>query len=57
MQPRIRLAFWAASAHCQVMLSFSSTSTPQVLLLRATLHPFSAQPVLVLGIVSTCSED
>ncbi|KAK4829642.1 hypothetical protein QYF61_005935 [Mycteria americana] len=29
MQPRIRLAFWAASAHCQVMLSFSSTNTPK----------------------------
>jgi len=25
MQPRIWLACWAASAHCQVMLSFSST--------------------------------
>jgi len=22
MQPRIQLAFWAASAHCQAMLSF-----------------------------------
>ena len=29
MQPRIRLPFWAASAHCQLMLSFSSTSTPK----------------------------
>ena len=27
MQPRIRLAFWAASARCQLMLNFSSTST------------------------------
>jgi len=29
MQPRVWLAFWAASAHCRVMLSFSSTSTPK----------------------------
>lgn len=28
MQPRIQLAFWAGSAHCQLMPSFSSTSTP-----------------------------
>jgi len=27
MQPRVRLAFLAASAHCQLMLSFLSTST------------------------------
>jgi len=29
MQPRARLAFWAAIAHSQVMSSFSSTSTPK----------------------------
>ena len=29
MQPRIWLAFLAASAHCWLMLSFSSTSTPK----------------------------
>jgi len=29
MKPRIWLAFWAVSAHCQVMLSFRSTSTPK----------------------------
>jgi len=29
MQPRIQLAFWAASTHCLVTLSFSSTSTPK----------------------------
>jgi len=28
MQPRVWLAFRAASAHCRVMSSFSSTSTP-----------------------------
>jgi len=33
---RLWLAFWAASARGQPMLSCSSTSTPQVLLLRAT---------------------
>ena len=26
---RIRLAFWAASAHCRITASFSSTSTPK----------------------------
>jgi len=29
MQPRIWLAFWAASAHCQLMYNFSSTSIPK----------------------------
>lgn len=29
MQPRTRLAWWAASAHCQDMLSFSFTITPK----------------------------
>ena len=28
-QPRTRLAFWAASAHCWLTLSFSPTSTPK----------------------------
>jgi len=28
MQPGIPLAFWAVTAHCWVMFSFSSTSTP-----------------------------
>ena len=28
MQPRIWLAFWAASAHCWLMLSLSSADTP-----------------------------
>jgi len=28
MQLRVRLAFWAVSAHCWAVLSFSSTSTP-----------------------------
>ncbi|KAK4824175.1 LOW QUALITY PROTEIN: hypothetical protein QYF61_011472, partial [Mycteria americana] len=29
LQPRIRLALWAASAHCRLMSSFSSISTPK----------------------------
>jgi len=29
MQPRTRLAFWAASAHCQITSSFSSIRTPK----------------------------
>jgi len=29
MQPRIWLAFWTGSAHCWLILSFSSTSTPK----------------------------
>lgn len=33
MQLRMRLAFWAASAHCRIMSSFSSTRTPKSFLL------------------------
>ncbi|PKU46206.1 hypothetical protein llap_3480 [Limosa lapponica baueri] len=57
MRRRMWLPFWALSAHCWVMLSFSSTNTPQVLLLRAALNPFSAQPVFVLGITLTRMQD
>ena len=41
MQPRIQLAFRAVSAHCWVMLSFSSTSTPNSFLawLLSIPHP------------------
>jgi len=28
-QSMIQLAFWAASTHCQLMLSFLSTNTPE----------------------------
>ena len=28
-QPRTRVAFWAASTHCQVTLSFLSINTPK----------------------------
>ncbi|KAK4832903.1 hypothetical protein QYF61_026546 [Mycteria americana] len=58
MQPRIQLAFWAASAHCRVLLSFLSTNTPKSFSSgRAALNPFSAQPVFVLGIVPTHVQD
>ncbi|PKU30563.1 hypothetical protein llap_19132 [Limosa lapponica baueri] len=57
MQPRIRLAFWAASAHCWLTLIFSSTSTPKCFTLRAVLNPFSTQPVFVLGIALTQMQD
>ncbi|KAK4831337.1 hypothetical protein QYF61_017468 [Mycteria americana] len=58
MQPRIWLAFWAASAHCWLMLSFSSTNTPKSFSSgRAALNPFSAQPVFVLGIAPTHVQD
>jgi len=29
MQPRARLACWAASAHCWVLLSFSPANSPK----------------------------
>ena len=38
MQPRTHLAFWAASAHCQLMSSFLSISTPK---------PFSSGLLLI----------
>ena len=55
MQPRIRLAFWAASTCCWVMLSFSSTS--KVLLSKAALYPFVPQPVLIVGVSMTHVQD
>ncbi|KAK4823973.1 hypothetical protein QYF61_008592 [Mycteria americana] len=43
MQPRIRLAFWAVSAHCQLMSSFSFTSIPSPSLqgCSQSLHPLA----------------
>jgi len=41
MQPRVRLAFWAASAHClSVHVQLFIHQLPQVLLLRAARIPF-----------------
>ena len=47
------VGFWAISTHCLLTLTLSSTSTPQILLLRAVLKPFFTQPVPVLGIALT----
>ena len=41
---RILLAFWATSAHCWVMLSFSSTRTPKSF--STGLHSWSSSPSL-----------
>jgi len=56
LQPWIWLAFQAASAHCWLMLYLLS-SDPQILLLRASLKPFSGQPVSVLAIAPTQVQD
>ena len=46
VQPRVRVAFWAASTHCRLMSSFSSTTTPR---------SFPPQGVLsVLSLPSLC---
>jgi len=54
MQPRIRLAFWAASTCCQVMSIHQSL---QVLLDKAVLNPFIPQPVLIAGVAPTHMQD
>ena len=56
MQPRIRLAFWAADTllgHAELFTHLH----PNIFLLRAALNPFSAQPVLMLGVVLTHLQD
>jgi len=50
MQPRIHLAFWAASTRCQVMVELLFDQHPQVLLLRAALSLFFTLPVFVLEV-------
>jgi len=45
-QPRIRLAFWAASTHCCI-------NQHHQVLLRAALNPFSNKPLFVLGVALT----
>ncbi|KAK4812332.1 hypothetical protein QYF61_017109 [Mycteria americana] len=57
MQPRIWLAFWAASAHCQLTSSFSSTSTPKSFSAGLLSIPSSLKPVLILGITLTQLQD
>jgi len=53
MQPRMRLAFWAASAHLVAHVQLFVHQYLQVLLGRAALNPFIPQPVFVLGIALT----
>lgn len=53
MQLRTHLAFRATGTHFQVILSFLSTKILKSFSSRAALHPFSTQPVFVLGITST----
>ena len=42
MQPRIPLAFWTASAHCWLMLSFSSTRAPKSSTSLLEVQPLSS---------------
>ncbi|KAK4821667.1 hypothetical protein QYF61_027135 [Mycteria americana] len=56
-QPRISLAFWAASAHCWLMSSFFIHQYPQVFLGRAALNPLIPQPVLIPGVALTQVQD
>ena len=52
MQPRIRLAFWDARAHCWLIHQYA-----QVLLCRAALCPFIPQSLLILGIAPPHVQD
>lgn len=49
IQPWIQLTFWAASAHCWVVLRFSSTSTLKFL---TGLDLFIPQPELIPGVAT-----
>lgn len=58
VQPKIKLAFWAASAHCQVIhIQSFIHQYLHILLLRGTLNPFIPQPVLILGVAPTQVQD
>ena len=57
IQLRIRLVFWAVSAHCWAHVEFFINWHLQILLLRAALKSFFTQPVSVLGIVLTQVQD
>jgi len=57
MQPKIWWIFWAASTHCQLMASFSSTSTPKSFSSGLLSIPSSALPVLILGVAPTQVQD
>lgn len=54
VQPYDWLAFWSENTHCQLMMSFSSITTPQFHM--AALNAFSCQPVLMSEVATTqCS--
>ena len=53
MQPRILLAFQAASTHLLAHVKFFICQDPQVLLHRATLKDFFFQSVCISGIAPT----
>ena len=53
LQPGIRLAFWAPSAHCWLLSRFFVQQSSHVLLYRAGLKEFFSQSVLLSGIVPT----
>ena len=55
MQSSVQLAFWAVSAHCWLMPSFSSTSTPKSF--SAGLLSIPSSPVLILGAALTQVQD
>ncbi|KAK4824302.1 hypothetical protein QYF61_013047, partial [Mycteria americana] len=56
IQPRIRLAFWAASTHCGLTSNFSSTSTPKSFCTGLlSIHSFPS--LLTLGIALTQVQD
>lgn len=54
MQPRIKQAFWVASAP---RIQFFILQYPQVLLCRTAISPFIPQSVLILGIAPTQIQD
>jgi len=57
VQLRMLLAFWAASAHCWLMSSFSPTSAPKSSLAGLLSSPSSPQPVLIPGVAPTQMQD
>lgn len=49
LQPKIKLAFWAASAHCQLIFNFSSTSIPKPF---SALSQFITQSIFIVEIAA-----
>jgi len=52
MQPRILIAFWAARAHCWLIVQLFIHQDPQVLLCRAALNEFF-QALILSGVALT----